>query len=448
MNHSRCTNEHKTVVFQRHYKYLVKIISWLVSVNLLLIQSSCATSHPKETYLTKADLTSISKVAVIASSNTPEVFYTESTSPGVQIFTFVLLGPIAALGIHEATMSIADTEHSQEVGKRVDLSIIEDKIANVFITSLGNSSCLKNADYLKEQDERQMSAEGYDAVLSLTVSKITLYRVYSDNVKLQVHVHGLLKSIRSGKTLWDREEIATSRNSNTLAYYKENSMKELDAVLEKAGRNLGFCIPKIRGGRKMDRKRIHFVILSVMALLTAFIAGCTHIVKTNDFSGFQAGSPLSSIKPKIFAFNEFKDSRVSGDDDPSVFTKNAGHIFKLDQSPASMAASALQKELKRNGHECISFSTNVKSDFIVDGTIFKFTVMSRPRLFHVEHSSKIAMKLSVSRVPVSNGLFVKSYQGEYESKEGSGIEYLGNNIQQSLLTMIKEISTDQEGSVR
>ncbi|MDA8077477.1 MAG: hypothetical protein M0Z79_00925 [Nitrospiraceae bacterium] len=54
------------------------------------------------------------------------------------------------------------------------------------------------------------------------------------------------------------------------------------------------------------------------------------------------------------------------------------------------------------------------------------------------------MKLTVSRVPISNGVFVKAYQGEYESKEGSGVEYLGNNIHKSLLAMIKEISTDQE----
>ncbi len=234
-------NKLKPVVFPRHYKYVAKIIfRWVISVNMLLMQSSCASSLPKEIYLTKTDITSISKVAVIASSNIPEVFYTDTTSPGAQIFSFILFGPLVALGIHEATMASKDNEHSQEVGKRVDVGIIEDKIAKAFITSLGKNSCLKNADYVKEQDERRMSVADYDAVLSLTVSKITLYRVYTDNVKLQVHVKGLLKSLRSGNILWDREEIATSRNSNTLEYYKENSMKELDAVLEKAGRNLAY----------------------------------------------------------------------------------------------------------------------------------------------------------------------------------------------------------------
>ncbi len=193
----------------------------------------------------------------------------------------------------------------------------------------------------------------------------------------------------------------------------------------------------------MYQKRFHVFIFTVMLIMiSAFIEGCTHVVKTSDMSGLQTGSPLNSIKPKIFTFNEFKD--IGGGDDPSVFSKNAGHIFKLDQSPASMVALALRKEFERNGHMCISSSPQAKSNFIIDGTIFKFMVMSRPLLFHVEHHSKIALKLTVSRVPISNGVFVKAYQGEYESKEGSGVEYLGNNIHKSLLAMIKEISTDQE----
>lgn len=194
----------------------------------------------------------------------------------------------------------------------------------------------------------------------------------------------------------------------------------------------------------MERRRVHGVVVAVIALFISVIAGCTHTVKTSAFSDLHAGSPLSSVKPHVFAFNEFKDIRVRVDGDPSVFTRNAGHVFKLDQPPASMVASALQRELKRNGHACVLFSPQVKSDFIVDGTIFKFAVSSRPRMFHVEHRSMIAVKVSVSRVPASNGVFVKAYQGEYESKEGSGVENLGKNIQQSLLTMIKEISTDQE----
>lgn len=241
MNHSSCEHEQKTVdVKVRFIDVAGIIVSWIAGVTMLLIQSSCATSPPRETCPTKTDLSGISRVAVIASSSTPEVYYTDSTSPAVQIFSFVLLGPIVALSIHEATMASADNEHSQEVGRRVDLGIIEDKIASVFISSLGNGSSLKNVDYTKGHDEGKMSAAGYDAVLSLTVSKINLSREYNDNVKLQAHVHGSMKSLKSGKTLWDREEIATSRNANTLAYYKEYGMKELNAVLEKAGRNLAY----------------------------------------------------------------------------------------------------------------------------------------------------------------------------------------------------------------
>jgi hypothetical protein len=49
-----------------------------------------------------------------------------------------------------------------------------------------------------------------------------------------------MEHLFSGKVVWDREERILSSEFHSLDYYKENGLKELDAMLEKGGRNLAY----------------------------------------------------------------------------------------------------------------------------------------------------------------------------------------------------------------
>jgi hypothetical protein len=167
------------------------------------------------------------------------------------------------------------------------------------------------------------------------------------------------------------------------------------------------------------------------------------MIKTSDMPGLQAGSPLKSIGSKTFMINEFKDISLRISDDPLVIKKAGVHTWKLEQPPETVVASVVRKELERNGHKCIAPSSAKKADYIIDGTIFKFYPTFLPQAFSIRYISEIAVKLTVSRIPASSGVFVKQYQGTYDAEEGH-VAYLTKPVQQTLLNMIKEISTDQD----
>jgi ABC-type uncharacterized transport system auxiliary subunit len=49
-----------------------------------------------------------------------------------------------------------------------------------------------------------------------------------------------------------------------------------------------------------------FVAVMVVPFM---LMGCTHNIKSSDIFNLQTGSPLKGIKPKTFAFKEFRDAR-------------------------------------------------------------------------------------------------------------------------------------------
>jgi hypothetical protein len=49
-----------------------------------------------------------------------------------------------------------------------------------------------------------------------------------------------MEHLSSGKVVWDRYEHVKSPEFHSLNYYKENGLKELDAMLERAARNLAY----------------------------------------------------------------------------------------------------------------------------------------------------------------------------------------------------------------
>lgn len=210
---------------------------------------SCAATLPQETYLTRSSLSNVSRVAILASASAPDVNYETTKSSDVQrtVGPFVplivgILPYLVAQSVESSNREASDAAHAKEIGSKVDLSSIEDKTAQAFTTPISKAGCFQGIEYVKSKnkEDRQLSDEGYDAKIRLIVKNISLIREVGDNVKLHINMQGQLMYLKTGKVVWDREEIVSSPEWHPLDYYKANGLKELDALLEKAGQNLAY----------------------------------------------------------------------------------------------------------------------------------------------------------------------------------------------------------------
>ncbi len=189
-----------------------------------------------------------------------------------------------------------------------------------------------------------------------------------------------------------------------------------------------------------------FRFAAVMVIVVMFM-GCTHTItiRSADIPLLQTGSPLKGIKPKTFAFKEFRDIRGT---DALWVGKIGDYEQKLDQPVAAVVAMAIRKELERNGHICIDYSLQSKADFIIEGTLYKYRLyFQRVTLFTSRFIGNVVVKLTISNTSPDKGVLIKSYQGESQIESGAGFATGGKplvTLSQAQLAMVKEISTDSE----
>jgi uncharacterized lipoprotein YajG len=188
-----------------------------------------------------------------------------------------------------------------------------------------------------------------------------------------------------------------------------------------------------------------FKLGAVLAVSVIMLAGCTHAIKSDEISSLRTGSPLKSVRPRTFAFKEFVDVRGN---DAFVVAKGGGHKWKLDQPVATVVATAIRKELERNGHTCVMDSPQSKSDFIIEGSVYKFWISTGGGGF-ASHTvivrANVAVKLTVGPVSPEKGALTKSYEGEYQlAAFYISLETRKDILNQALLAMVKQMSTDPE----
>lgn len=187
-----------------------------------------------------------------------------------------------------------------------------------------------------------------------------------------------------------------------------------------------------------------FRFVAVMAV-TVIIAGCamTMTIKTKDIPQLQTGSPLKSINPKRFAFKEFKDIRGR---EPSLVGKIKALEFNLDMPAATVLAAAIKRELERNGHACVADTPESKANFIIEGAVYKYWLKEDASFSAATIIGNVAVKLTVSSVSDEKKVMTKSYEGEYYLSAGFGVRPGSCDavLNQALLGMVKEISTDPE----
>jgi uncharacterized lipoprotein YajG len=184
----------------------------------------------------------------------------------------------------------------------------------------------------------------------------------------------------------------------------------------------------------------YVIVIAVFFMLI----GCSYTMKISDLPQLQIGSPLKSISSKTFAFKEFKDTRVG--DNPLVMLNVHGDKLTLEQPPAIMVATAIKRELERNGHVCVMDLPQTKSDFIIEGTVYRCWLREDRDLFKGKITGDVAVKLTICSVSDEKKVLTKNYAGEYYLSSGFGIPSSSwmAILNEALLEMIKEISTDPE----
>jgi hypothetical protein len=173
------------------------------------------------------------------------------------------------------------------------------------------------------------------------------------------------------------------------------------------------------------------------------LASCVHeVLRTSEMSPPLSRSLLNEIPPKTFAFQEFKDIR--GNENPVRMMKLGRDTYDLEDPPATLVALWVRQELERNGHRVLPDSPAVKSDFIVQGTVYRFSVQRHVDLVSITWAAEIGVRLTISRVPADTGTLAKSYQGNHALTGVFVKGFWKTVINQALMAMIQEMSTDPE----
>jgi uncharacterized lipoprotein YajG len=185
---------------------------------------------------------------------------------------------------------------------------------------------------------------------------------------------------------------------------------------------------------------------SIVIALSLLLGGCSRNIKSDAFHQLQVGSPLSELKKKDFAIKEFVDVRGMP---PQRVGRGQGGFneMTIDQPVATVITSAIKKEFERNGHNTLLYSPESKSDFIIEGTVYRFLLINKFGVFGpVEYVCNVAVKFTVIPTFDANKMFVRKYEGEYSLFSSWVVSNatFTEMFDQALLAMIKNMSTDQE----
>jgi len=184
---------------------------------------------------------------------------------------------------------------------------------------------------------------------------------------------------------------------------------------------------------------------SIVIALSLLLGGCSRNIKSDAFHQLQVGSPLSELKQKTFAIKEFVDVRDMGTHHIGKGVKEFEKMT-IDQPVSKVITTEISKEFERNGHKTLLYSSESKADFIIEGTVYKFLLLFKTGFPENEFSSNVAVKITIFPTSDGNKVFVRKYEGEYSVVRLPFISTatLTEILEQALLNMIKDMSTDQE----
>jgi len=218
-----------TIIFPLHKSLVVFF------VGLFFVSCTLTTAHIEEKkYLDTTSLSGIHNVAVLVKIYPPEVIDSQTEFSTWNPILFGLAGALVEGSIREDK----DKSHAEKVSDNINLSLHEKKLAQTFIKTLKESGRFKTIEYMK--DNKQLSSERYRAVINLIVNKLTLKKMSNDNVRLSANILGKMVDLKTSQTIWNRDDSIIASEGHTIDFYEKYGLQELDTLLEKGGKKLGY----------------------------------------------------------------------------------------------------------------------------------------------------------------------------------------------------------------
>lgn len=182
---------------------------------------------------------------------------------------------------------------------------------------------------------------------------------------------------------------------------------------------------------------VHFSRTAGLVAILAVGAGCSVTMNAKDVPSLQTASPLNSTRSQSFILHLFSDqqSRTS-----PVMLQVAFNKLTLEESPASLTTTAVQREFERTGHRLIQDGEQSKGDFLVEGTLTQWSLRRDIVNSLTTITGEVEMTITVRPATGGKKLFTKRYRG-YHYANGPDLlpkvwkEVLGKAIAGSVTNM-------------
>lgn len=179
-----------------------------------------------------------------------------------------------------------------------------------------------------------------------------------------------------------------------------------------------------------------------LVVILAVLAGCSVTMSAKDVPSLQATSPLNSPRSQSFVLHPFNDQQSMTS---PVILQVAFNKLTLEESPAAMTTSAVQRELERTGHRPIQDGQQSKGDFLVEGTVTQCSLRRNIVNSLTTITGDVEMTVTVRPATGGKKMFTRRYRG-YHFINGPDLppkiwkEVLGQAIAES----IKSLSMDRD----
>jgi len=192
-------------------------------------------------------------------------------------------------------------------------------------------------------------------------------------------------------------------------------------------------------------KRQKYAKILIFIFTSAILQGCTtRTIRIDPIPELKIGSPLAGLEPLNFVIKEFEDMRPNK---KLIGACRVGPKIELeDQKVSEIVVDAIANEIKRNGHNVLPSAETDKADVIIDGIVRGYWIQSNNYTFSIKITGMIETEIKVTTRQSKNRALSKTYQGDYYY-ETSGIISSGiwqHVINEALLDMVKELTTDEE----
>jgi hypothetical protein len=188
------------------------------------------------------------------------------------------------------------------------------------------------------------------------------------------------------------------------------------------------------------------LIYTLTILSAVMLTGCAsksfNLIQ-DDLPQSQTGSLLKGVHNSTFALNELSDTR--GTDSTCIGLFFDSKIL-LNRPVASVVSDMIKKEFKRNGHSFIETTSSSSPDYIVEGSVSKYWFIFLND-YYANHRwiGTVGVELKIVSRKDNKRVYRKYYRGEFMKRGDGKIENLVVGIMdQALLSMVRDISSDQE----